>query len=709
MKKLAALLTIPALTLGGVLTAAIPAAAVTSDLTNFTFSNSSITNAGTTDITVGGTNPGSADFYGCLQTVKDSVVINRQDFTTNPLALTDLTAQTVANLGTLTAGAITENTSTTVDDVYSLNFYSDVACVDVLGTPTISTNITILPKAAIGTVGSASFTEGVAGSVDVSFTTNTGYDFTGTPNPWTEDIATPLPTGLTLTSTPVTNSADTLTISGTPAAGTTGVYTVNLTLTDSLGNTAITPVQIDITGGTPATPTAAFDTVAEAQVAVPSTLTSIAYTAAGFDWTVPGATAALKMGETLPAGLTAVFSNNVDGSPAIAITGTPAAGTEGEYTIIFTLTDGNAATAELPLTLAVKPASTITGTPATQYTTVNTDANGSVVFSFTNFDFTGGGACITDDATLPTGVHATTDLDPVTFAPTGVSFGGTATAAGDYNVIVNCNDSLGNKGSTTIAYTVGITAAPTFTLNIGALGGLTMMAQIEGSTAVSVTSNSGYDFTAGGGTMSVTGLPTGLSATVVNENTAGQTPSMVIVGKAPTAGTSTLTFTLTDSLGNTSQTNADLTVIPAATTQTITMSAQPGQPVAGSSLAYTSEGLTYNTAWTLVVASTPTTIASGTVPLGGSISGTATMPNITYAAGWHTITLTAVDYAGKPAVKVISFEVDANGNLIKTSDLAYTGDNPQTLPLLIGGAASFLLLGLATVITVMVNRRKLAK
>lgn len=704
MKKILTLGTIPLLALGGLLATA-PAVAVPSDLSAISLSPTIITGAGTTDLTVEGAAPGAADFYGCLIVDKDGTPVGGAggDFSATPLTLADTVNMTVADLGTL-FGGVAENLSTTASAVYTFNFYQDVDCLNLPASPDFSPSITLQPKANVSEPSSADFIEGTADSVEILYTANSGFDFSVSGD-WALAEGTILPDGLNIISTGNPGVQPTLAISGTPAAGTTGTNTYDLTLTDGVGNTAIVPIQINITEGTVSNASASFDSPLTMQENVAVNLPNVAYTNMGFDWSTSG-TVELAQGSSLPNGLTfAQGADNVDGSPGIDITGTPEVGTAGTVTADFVVTDNSANTATMTLTMTISPATVITPSEASLYFMAGTVVDKDITLTFENIDFTEGGACAVDGNTTPPGITVGVTLNAG--VPVGLSLEGSADTVGNYNVVVNCADSLGNAGLLTLPVNVGVSEAPSFTLNIGELGGITMMQKVEGSVAVSVATSPGFDFTAGGGTLTVSTPPVGVTATGLNENTAGQTPSIVFVGKPTTVGVTTVTFTLTDSLGHTATTTAQFNVIPAATTQTITLSAQPGQPVAGSNIAYSAEGLTYESAWTLVVASTPTTIASGNVPLGGSIGGTAVMPS-NLAQGWHTVTLTAVNYDGAPVVKVVYFEVDANGNLVKTSELAQTGETSETLPLLIGGAAIFLLAGIATTVTVMVNRRKTA-
>lgn len=135
---------------------------------------------------------------------------------------------------------------------------------------------------------------------------------------------------------------------------------------------------------------------------------------------------------------------------------------------------------------------------------------------------------------------------------------------------------------------------------------------------------------------------------------------------------------------------------------------QPGQPVAGGSVAFSAQGLKEGAAFNLVLRSTPVVLASGTVPAGGTVAQQLTIP-AGLEAGWHSVTLTSTYADGTAASSVVWFQIDGSGLLVKTSatapapELASTG--VEAAPL---GIAAFLLLAVGGSL-LMVRRRALRR
>src|SRR5262249_30175581 len=144
-----------------------------------------------------------------------------------------------------------------------------------------------------------------------------------------------LPGGLTLTD----NHDGTATISGTPAAGTSGPRTVHLTASNGVGNNAAQTLTLTINQA-PAFTSASSDTFTVGQ-----NRTFTVTTTAGF----PATTTVSKTGGTLPAGL--AFAPGAGGTATIK--GTPAAGTGGSYPITIAATNG-AVQATQSFTLTVR-------------------------------------------------------------------------------------------------------------------------------------------------------------------------------------------------------------------------------------------------------------------------------------------------------------------------------------------------------------------
>lgn len=91
-----------------------------------------------------------------------------------------------------------------------------------------------------------------------------------------------------------------------------------------------------------------------------------------------------------------------------------------------------------------------------------------------------------------------------------------------------------------------------------------------------------------------------------------------------------------------------------------------GATVAGATVDYSASGLQANSAWTLVVNSTPQTLASGNYT-GSLLSSSANLPS-GLEPGWHSIVLTGTKVNGDPIVKTYWFKVSDSGSLVSTSN-----------------------------------------
>lgn len=101
-----------------------------------------------------------------------------------------------------------------------------------------------------------------------------------------------------------------------------------------------------------------------------------------------------------------------------------------------------------------------------------------------------------------------------------------------------------------------------------------------------------------------------------------------------------------------------------------------GDSVTGSQVSYGADGLKANSDWTLVVRSTPQTLASGTFS-NSVLAGSAQIP-AGLSAGWHSITLTGLSPSGSTISHAIWFEVSATGTLVQTSGTEPTAQSVST-------------------------------
>lgn len=208
---------------------------------------------------------------------------------------------------TSTAAPITVPAGTTVNDAAFGESYGGELSGWATGDQTITLSNVLYAAGGPEITSSAAVTFAVDQSASFTVTA------TGTPTP--AITASALPAGLTLTD----NSDGTATIAGTPTA--TGTTTATLSATSAVG---IGTQDLVITVGGAPTITSA------------SSVTGKSGTALSFTVTTSGVPApALTMDGTLPAGVT--FADKGDGTATVS--GPPAAGTGGVYTVTFTATN----------------------------------------------------------------------------------------------------------------------------------------------------------------------------------------------------------------------------------------------------------------------------------------------------------------------------------------------------------------------------------
>lgn len=407
----------------------------------------------------------------------------------------------------------------------------------------------------------------------------------------------------------------------------------------------------------------------------------------------------------LPAGLSyTVIYDEVTGAPIqLVISGTPTAEGNGSMSLEIWDDYGMDNTILIPFTIdpaAVVAAFDVNG--ATFQATVDSSSD-LTPSNLVGFDLANGANIVVTG--LPVGISYTVNNAGVAGVIPTVTLTGATETEGDYTIVVTLTDGFENQAS--MFPTITVTAAPapapvTPTFIVG--GDVAFMADIESETTLLIADDSNFDWT-NGGTIVVTGLPAGLSYTVLNANTAGVKPSVRVYGTATTVGVTAITLTVTDGASNTADAPSSVQIIKASTSADLGLEVPIGGVVAGSDSFYVADGLLVGANWTLTVRSTPQVIASGTVPVNGAIGGLAAIP-AGLEAGWHSLTLVSTDYAGNAVSKVVWFEISANGTLVATSNtepsaLAYTGSN---IALVAGGAFALLLAGAGVMLVA--RRRK---
>lgn len=270
-----------------------------------------------------------------------------------------------------------------------------------LGATTEPFVLTVDQAPLITSLTSASFSVGSSGNFTV---TATGY-----PNP-TFSEAGALPAGVTFSASGV--------LSGTPAAGSANTY--NLTLTASNGVSPNATQSFTLTVGQPPQITTAASTTFTTGTAGSFQVQASGYPSPTFTYT-----------GSLPSGVTMSSSGR--------LSGTPAAGSGGPYTINITAADGFSPDATQSFTLTVDDAPHLTSNPSTTFTAGTT---GTFQFTATGYP----APTFTETGNLPAGVSLSTS---------GILSGTPATGSGGvYPITVTAGNGVSPNATQTFTLTV---------------------------------------------------------------------------------------------------------------------------------------------------------------------------------------------------------------------------------------------------------------
>ena len=398
---------------------------------------------------------------------------------------------------TWAANTITISGTPTVTGIfnYSIPLIGGCGSVNATGTITVNPNNTVTSIASNQTLC-------INTTLATITHTTTGATGIGT--------ATGLPLGVT-----ATWLANTITISGTPAAS--GTFNYNIPLTGGCGGAAtgtITVIPSNTVTPAISTPTLCINTV----------LPSISHTTTG--------ATGIGTATGLPPGVTASWASNT-----ITISGTPTASGTFNYNIPLT---GGCGSVNATGSIIVNPNNTVTSTTSNQTVCINT-ALPSITHTTTGA--TGIGAA----TSLPSGVTAT-------WAGNIITISGTPTASGVFNYSIPLTG-----GCNTVFATGTITVNPNNTVTPSS-GPQTLCIN---TILTTITHNT----TGATGIGSVTGLPAGV--------TASWSANTITISGAPTAiGTFNYSITLTGGCNTINATgtiivNPDNTVSSASSAQTL--------------------------------------------------------------------------------------------------------------------------------------------
>jgi len=400
-----------------------------------------------------------------------------------------------------------------------------------------------------------------------------------------------LPAGLNMYSSASGNG----TVTGTPAAGTRGTYSVAVTVRDSSGAAASLTLPLAIQ---------AAQTLAVASPLALGPCTELSPCAAG-PFTASGGTAPYAWSASrLPAGVTL--------SAAGQWSGTPASGSHGAYTVRVALQDANRQTASASLPLLVNPPAEITGPAILPAATVG------VAYGPVQIAATGGTAPLTWSLIGALAPGLAMDINGV------LSGTPAAGSAGTYSATALLHDFLGSTSTFPLSLTV---VAPLAIASPTALAAATEQTAY-GPVAFTVTGG------AGSYTWSASGLPSGL--TMYAAGLLSGTPA------AGSHGSYAARFSVTDTSGSSASVSLSLAVAAPAAAP-LAMSCSPAAGPAATGVSYsascTASGGTPPYLWSL----------SGALPAGLVFSPqTGAVSGVPSAVGAYSYTIQTAD-SGAPA------------------------------------------------------------
>lgn len=388
-----------------------------------------------------------------------------------------------------TTGVLSGTPAANTGGTYSLQF---TAQNGVNPNATQIFSLTINQAPAITSAASTTFAVGSNNSFTVTAS--------GFPAPTLSQTGT-LPSGVTF------NTA-TGVLSGTPASGTQGSYPITFTAQNGVGTNANQSFTLTVSFTAPPSITSANST------------TFTVGSAGTFAVTATGAPAP-TFGETgtLPSGVTLNPTTGV-------LSGTPAAGTGGNYSITITAQNGISPNASQPFTLTVDQAPAITSGNNTTFTV---GANGTFTVTATGFP----ALTFSETGTLPNGVS---------LSPAGVLSGTPASGTqGSYPITITAQN--GVSPNATQSFTLTVNTAPSFTS--------------LSTTTFTVGSPGTFTVTASGSPVPTLGETGALPNGVTFNSSTGVLSGTPAVGSG---GVYSITFTATNGVNPNSNQNFTLTV-----------------------------------------------------------------------------------------------------------------------------------------------------
>jgi hypothetical protein len=475
-----------------------------------------------------------------------------------------------------------------------------------------SFTLTVDAAPAITSASSTTFTEGSAGSFTVTST--------GNPNAALSESGT-LPAGVSF----VDNGDGTATLAGTPTSQ--GVYPFTITANNSVGSPATQSFTLTVDG--PPTITSTNGTTFAETVMSSFRVTSSA---------TP--TATLSETGALPDGVT--FTDNGDGTATLS--GTPAGGTAGTYTLTIDAGNGFAPDATQTFTLTVDQTLQSPSITSGDSATFGDGSAGSFTVTSTGTPT----ASLVESGALPTGVSFSDNGDG-----TG-TLAGTPTSQGVYPITITASNGVGSPDVQDFTLTVqaapAITSADSATFTVGSAGSFTVTST---GTPTAALTESGS-------------LPTGVTFADNGDGTA-------TLAGTPAADTSgTYTFSIGAANG----------VAPNAS-QSFTLTVDAAPAIISADSTTFAEGSAGS--FTVTTTGDPTAALSetGALPTGVSFSdngdGTGTLAGTPTSQGVYPITIGASNGVAPDASQSFTLTVDAAPAITSADSKTFT----------VGSAGSF--------------------
>jgi uncharacterized repeat protein (TIGR01451 family) len=522
------------------------------------------------------------------------------------------------SIGTLPAGkSITITSTVTISSSISVGQISSQGTINatVSASPvTILTNdpntgtaddptITLIgiPPAFTST-DATTFQAGQAGNFSVTTS--------GIPTAAITNTGAALPSGVTLTD----NSDGTASLAGTPAAGTGGVYNLTFTANNTVAPNATQSFTLTVNEAPFFTSSASTNFVAGS--AGTFTVTTSSYPA--------NAALSITSG-SLPTGVT--FTDNGDGTATLA--GTTEATAGGTYPVTISATNGISPAGSQNFVLTVNQAPAITSANAVAFTEGVADS-----FTVTTTGFpTGASMAISSSGSLPGGVTFTDNGDGTATLAGTPAFG----SANAYPLTLTANNGVSPQATQNFTLTV---KPPVHHFTVSAPASATAGTPVNVTVTAYDSSNAvvtGYT-----GTIHFTSTDVQAELPADYTFTAGDNGVRVFSVTLKTAGSATVSVADTVVVPTASGTSDTISVTAGAASQ-LTFLQQPTNAVSQTAIAPEVTVQIQDAFGNLTASTVNVTLAIGTNPGGGTLSGT---PTAAAVAGVATFSNLSIDKAG---------------------------------------------------------------